>query len=398
MYAPAALSSLARSGSTRLTLLVTFFALSLGTRAPQLLHEMKPELPLPPLDLPRLFLFFVMWLLGCAPGACLKGWGRAASQEAGRSARLNVVSRRGAPARMNVLVAGFITIDRIDLNQRQITSIGGPPSYAGLLCARFGFDVTPLTKVGPDFPEEQVVWLARNGLALREVDRSSTKKTTRFRLVVKGEERSLYLVERCEDLSMAQVPDRQFNASLISPLAHEVSTPLFEEVRKRSDFTFLDPQGFVRMFDKSGKVYVDRWSDENVLGNVDALKMDLEEAYALTGTSDGKAALAKLSKKVRKAVVTRGSEPALVLDGNKIAQVEVPKVKVVDSTGAGDIFAGALISSFLRSRDFLWSCCFGIAASSLSLTSIALGKIELPRSVDQQAKRLYASSTVVETV
>jgi hypothetical protein len=24
-----------------------------------LLHEMKPELPLPPLDLPRLFLFFV---------------------------------------------------------------------------------------------------------------------------------------------------------------------------------------------------------------------------------------------------------------------------------------------------------------------------------------------------
>jgi hypothetical protein len=39
---------------------VTFFALSLGTNAPQLLHEMKPELPLPPFDLPRLFLFFVI--------------------------------------------------------------------------------------------------------------------------------------------------------------------------------------------------------------------------------------------------------------------------------------------------------------------------------------------------
>ncbi len=73
-------------------------------------------------------------------------------------------------------------------------------------------------------------------------------------------------------------------------------------------------------------------------------------------------------------------------------------MKVVDSTGAGDIFAGALISCFLRSRDFLWSCCFGIAASSLSLTSIALGKIELPRSVDQQARKLYASATTVETV
>ena len=299
---------------------------------------------------------------------------------------------------MNVLVAGFITIDRIELNLRHITSIGGPPSYAGLLCSRFGFDVTPLTKVGIDFPDEQVVWLARNGLQLRAVDKSSTKKTTRFKLVNKGEERSIYLVERCEDLSLEQVPDRQFNASLVSPLAHEISIPLFDEVRKRSDFCFLDPQGFVRMFDSSGKVVVDSWSDEKVIANVDALKMDLDEASALTGTGDGKRALVKLSKKVRKAVVTRGSQSALVLEGNRISEVEVPKVKVVDSTGAGDIFAGALISCFLRSRDFLWSCCFGIAASSLSLTSIALGKIELPRSVDQQARKLYASAVTVETI
>ena len=299
---------------------------------------------------------------------------------------------------MNVLVAGFITIDRIELAVRHITSIGGPPSYAGLLCSRFGFDVTPLTKVGHDFPDEQVVWLARNGLQLRAIDKSSTKKTTRFKLVNKGEERLLYLVERCEDLTVDQVPDAQFNASLVSPLAHEVSTAVFEEVRKRSDFCFLDPQGFVRMFDGSGRVVIDSWNDEKVIGNVDALKMDLEEAHALTGTSDGRAALTKLSKKVRKAVVTRGSNPALVLDGNKISEIEVPKVKVVDSTGAGDIFAGALISCFLRSRDFLWSCCFGIAASSLSLTSIALGKIDLPRSVDQQARRLYASAATVDTV
>ncbi len=299
---------------------------------------------------------------------------------------------------MNVLVAGFITIDRIDLAQRQITSIGGPPCYAGLLCARFGFDVMPLTKVGPDFPDEQIVWLARNGLQLRAMDRSSAKKTTRFKLVIKGSERVLYLVERCEDLTVEQVPDKQFNASLISPLAHEISIQVFEEVRKRSDFCFLDPQGFVRMFDASGRVVVDSWNDDKVLGNVDALKMDLEEANALTGTTNGKAALVKLSKKVRKAVVTRGSDPALVLEGNKISQVEVPKVKDLDSTGAGDIFAGALISCFLRSRDFLWSCCFGIAASSMSLNSIALGKIELPHSVDQQARKLYSSATTVETI
>ncbi|MDG6926101.1 MAG: hypothetical protein JRN09_06065 [Nitrososphaerota archaeon] len=300
---------------------------------------------------------------------------------------------------MNVLVAGFMTIDRIELPVRTISSVGGPPSYAGLLCSRFGFDVTALTRIGTDFPDEQLVWLARNGLALRAVDRSKTKKTTRFKLVVKDSERSLYLQERCEDISLDQVPDDHFNAALISPLAQEIPNPVFEEVRRRSDFCFLDPQGYVRSFDESGKVYITPWSDEKVLGNVDALKMDLAECEAITGKVSPEEGLRKLAaKNIRKAVVTRGSEPALVLDGSRISKVEVPTVKIVDSTGAGDIFAGALITCFLRSRDFLWSSCFGIAASSLSLTSIALGKVDLPRSVDQQARRLYSTASSVGTV
>ena len=111
---------------------------------------------------------------------------------------------------------------------------------------------------------------------------------------------------------------------------------------------------------------------------------DVEEVVIKTPTKD---------------LVIRGASVSEVnFQGNRIFQVDVPKVKVVDSTGAGDIFAGALISTFLRSRDFLWSCCFGIAASSLSLTSIALGKIELPRSVDQQARQLYSSAVTVGTV
>jgi sugar/nucleoside kinase (ribokinase family) len=298
---------------------------------------------------------------------------------------------------MNVLVAGFMTIDRIELPVRTISSVGGPPAYAGLLCSRFGFDVTVLTKIGVDFPDEQLIWLARNGLQIRAVDRSQSSKTTRFKLVLNGTERTLYLLEKCDDLTVDQIPDGRFDASLISPLAHEIPQSVFEEVRRRSDFCFLDPQGYVRSFDSSGKVNTIPWSDDRVLANVDALKMDVSESEAITGKEAPREALAKLAQKnIHKAVVTRGAEPALVLDGNRISRVEIPKVKVVDSTGAGDIFGGALLSCFLRSRDFLWSCCFGIAASSLSLTSIALGKIDLPRSVDQQARRLYSSAVTVD--
>src|SRR2546427_8602080 len=121
--------------------------------------------------------------------------------------------------------------------------------------------------------------------------------------------------------------------------------------------------------------------------------MDQDEAASITGKTDAREALAKLSaKNVRKAVITHGGEAAYVLDGTKIFKVEVPSVKIVDSTGAGDVFSAALITSYLRTREFLWSCCFGIAASSLSLNSIALAKVELPRSVDQQARKLYSLS------
>jgi len=58
MYAPACLSSRASIGSTREIRVVIFFALSRGTLAPQLLQCMTSLLPFPPLERPRLFLFF----------------------------------------------------------------------------------------------------------------------------------------------------------------------------------------------------------------------------------------------------------------------------------------------------------------------------------------------------
>ena len=41
------------------------------------------------------------------------------------------------------------------------------------------------------------------------------------------------------------------------------------------------------------------------------------------------------------------------------------------------------------------SACFGIAASSLSLHMPALGKIDLPMSVDESALRLYSMATPI---
>ncbi len=291
-----------------------------------------------------------------------------------------------------------MTIDTIQLPVRTITSIGGPPCYAGLVCSRFGNKVSVLTRIGPDFPEDQIVWLSRNGITLHPGDRSA-KQTTRFKLDVQGAERKLYLLARCDDLTVDQLPDSRFDASLISPIAQEISGELLQEIVRRSDFTFLDPQGFVRSFDAAGLVSITRPRDPDLFKSVSAIKMDREEANALTGKDEPKEALTKLAGKgVRKAMVTQGSDSCYVLDGNRIHSIPVPKVQIVDTTGAGDILGGALIASYMRSRDFLWSAAFGVAASSMSLNLIALSKVDLPRSVDEQAKRLYSLASPIATV
>ena len=301
---------------------------------------------------------------------------------------------------MRILVAGFITIDSIQLPARLITSVGGPPSYAGLIGSRFGHEVFPLTRVGSDFPDEQSVWLARNGIVLRATDRSATRPTTRFRIADSAGARTLFLSSRCEDLSAEQIPPgARFNAALVSPLAGEVSPRLISEISSRSDFTFLDPQGFVRTFGEDGKVSYSPMKDRSILSGVDAIKMDRTEAEMITGRSDPKAALESISATgVRKGIVTQGGDSCYVLDGSRIYRIEVPRSAVLDTTGAGDILGGATVSWYLKTRDFLRSACFGIAASSLSLHMIALAKVDLPMSVDESAARLFSMANPVAAV
>ena len=119
----------------------------------------------------------------------------------------------------------------------------------------------------------------------------------------------------------------------------------------------------------------------------------------LTGKGYPIGALTKLaSVGVRMGVVTQGGHACHVLEGGRIYMGGVPKSRVLDTTGAGDLLSGATVSWYLKTRDFLRSACFGIAASSLSLHLIALAKVDLPMSVDETAQRLFSTADPVAAV
>jgi ribokinase len=73
------------------------------------------------------------------------------------------------------------------------------------------------------------------------------------------------------------------------------------------------------------------------------LTPNLDEARALAGEQDAEAAARALAARTgAPVVVTLGADGALVVDGDALERIPAPRVDVVDTTGAGDAFNGAL--------------------------------------------------------
>ena len=86
-------------------------------------------------------------------------------------------------------------------------------------------------------------------------------------------------------------------------------------------------------------------------GDVDILFANHVELAALTGHDDFEAGLAELAPKVPLLVVTRGEHGAVAIEAGNRAEVSAePVAKVVDTTGAGDLFAAGFLHGHVTGR------------------------------------------------
>jgi sugar/nucleoside kinase (ribokinase family) len=98
----------------------------------------------------------------------------------------------------------------------------------------------------------------------------------------------------------------------------------------------------------SDKFCVDRWRAEFLhlirSGAIDLLFANESELGSLYQTADFDTAIAALRGDARRAVVTRSAKGCVVIDGDKtIAAPAFPVARVVDTTGAGDLFAAGFL-------------------------------------------------------
>ena len=86
-------------------------------------------------------------------------------------------------------------------------------------------------------------------------------------------------------------------------------------------------------------------------GQIDILFVNEHELATLTGMADFEAGVAAVAAKVPVLVATRSAEGAIAVAGGERAEVPAePVARVVDTTGAGDLFAAGFLFGHVRGR------------------------------------------------
>jgi len=145
----------------------------------------------------------------------------------------------------------------------------------------------------------------------------------------------------------------------------------------KTAFTFSDP-AMVTYF-KEGVA-------EIIGDGVDVLFCNEEEAQVYTDTNNLEDAIIELQKIANKVIITLGSKGAKVVTGDKHVDIEVSKVKAIDTNGAGDMFAGAFMYGLthgLNDRDA------GLLASESAAKIVATFGARLEKNVQKELLEKY---------
>ena len=110
-----------------------------------------------------------------------------------------------------------------------------------------------------------------------------------------------------------------------------------------------------------------------VLGQIDVLLANADEAAALTGFTDPAQALAALAEVVDTVVIKCGPQGALAAQGNQHAQVPALPAKVVDTTGAGDAFAAGFLVSWRAGAPLIEAVTAGVREATQAVGRVGAG-------------------------
>jgi sulfofructose kinase len=238
---------------------------------------------------------------------------------------------------------------------------GGPAANAAVTVARLGLRSAFAGYLGNDiFGNAHIDELQRAGVHTDLVTRGSHSSALSVVMVKPDGSRALVNYRKPESLLAAGSVDFSIvDTRVILFDGHEplISPVLAKSARQKNIITMLDAGSIHR-------------GTEELAGLVDYLVCSESFGLNFTGESDEKRALVKLSRYAPNVIITLGARGLIWQGISGSGHLETYKVRAVDTTGAGDVFHGALAACLARNMEWGASLSYASAAGALCCTKI----------------------------
>jgi len=299
---------------------------------------------------------------------------------------------------LSIGVFGNLTLDELDRNGKLMVRPGGSALYSSLAAASLGARVSVFSNIGRDYPKGILSLINNRGIDVTGVKRFDGL-TTRFRISYRGDSRKIRLIHPGQRLKPAD-HGGSFEAIHLGPVFIELGLDVLGYARRHSQFLSLDVQGILRTSDRDGFVRLVRRRIGPFLAKCNLVKATEEEARVMApaATTVG-TARQLLHKGADYVIITRGASGSLLVtkDADALHIPSVPESRVVDRTGAGDIFIGSWLAIFMALKDPFWAGAVASAFASLSIRGFGLSKFRFARrELFRRASWAYKNSKLVK--
>ncbi len=241
--------------------------------------------------------------------------------------------------------------------------VGGTVTYAAICAARLGRRVAIVTACEPGIDLQKVFSPA-------PVSRAPSLTSTVFENAYRNGERVQDILSRAAELRLGQIPShwRAIRLVHLAPIAQEMTAGVVEAFR--GSFIGLTLQGWLRGWDKTGRVSFKLWAEAaTVLPTVSAVVFSEADVAFREDLMEYFANLAPV------AVVTMGDRGAKVHWAGDWHYSPAFPAAEVDPTGAGDVFATAFFHRLEQTRDPLGAAAFANCAASFSVGGTGIASI-----------------------
>ncbi len=232
--------------------------------------------------------------------------------------------------------------------------LGGTAAYASLLANQLSFRTSIVTSFGKDF--EFAKFLNKSNIHL-----IPSKHTTYFKNIYQGSHRKQILLEKATNLTTSNFPKNIPSPKmvLLGPIANEIDLSILDFFTDA--LVAICPQGWMRGWNKEGEVFHKILEDWSIFKKADMVILSDEDINHQLELIPHLADLFKIL------VVTKAENGADVFYKNNKYTVPAFQTKIVDPTGAGDIFATAFLIRFYETQNVKEAAIFANATASICI-------------------------------